>query len=47
MGIYTGEEQDGDEALVQVALALDVIKFHRSECTSHVLVFVSLDSLTI
>ena len=47
VGIYTGEEQDGDEALVQVALALDVIKFHRSECTSHVLVFVSLDSLTI
>jgi hypothetical protein len=29
-----GGEQDGDEALEQVALVLDVIKFHRSDCTS-------------
>ena len=43
VGIDTGGEQDGDEALEQVALVLDVIKFHQSECTSRVLV--SLDSL--
>ena len=34
VGIDKGGEQDGDEALEQVALVLDVIKFHRSECTS-------------
>ena len=33
-GIDTGGERGGDEALEQVALVLDVIKFHRSECTS-------------
>ena len=47
VGIDTGGEQDGDEALEQVSLVLDVIKFHRSECTSRVLVFVSPDSPTI
>ncbi|KAI9573326.1 hypothetical protein HD554DRAFT_1172281 [Boletus coccyginus] len=31
MGADQGGEQDGDEALEQVALVLDVIKFHRSE----------------
>ena len=34
VGVDKGGEQDGDEALEQVALVLDVIKFHRSECTS-------------
>ena len=47
VGIHTGGEQDGDEALEQVALVLDVIKFHRSKCTSRVLVLVSLDQLAI
>ncbi|KAF8553713.1 ARM repeat-containing protein [Imleria badia] len=31
VGVDKGGEQDGDEALEQVALVLDVIKFHRSE----------------
>ena len=47
VGIEKGGEQDGDEALEQVSLVLDVIKFHRNECTSRVLVFMSLDSLAI
>lgn len=34
VGVNKGGEQDGDEALEQVALVLDVIKFHRSDCTS-------------
>lgn len=34
VGVDEGGEQDGDEAIEQVALMLDVIKFHRSECTS-------------
>ena len=34
VGVDQGGEQDGDEALEQVALVLDVIKFHGSECTS-------------
>ncbi|KAH0828924.1 armadillo-type protein [Lanmaoa asiatica] len=33
VGISKEVEQDKDEALEQVALVLDVIKFHRSECT--------------
>ena len=42
VGIEKGGEQDGDEALEQVALVLDVIKFHRSECTSLPLVPLTL-----
>ena len=38
VGISKGGEQDEDEALEQVALVLDVIKFHRSECTLHMYV---------
>lgn len=35
VGVSKEGEQDEDEALEQVALVLDVIKFHRSECTLH------------
>lgn len=33
VGVSKEGEQDEDEALEQVALVLDVIKFHRGECT--------------
>ena len=34
VGVGKEGEQEQDEALEQVALVLDVIKFHRGECTS-------------
>lgn len=34
VGVSKEGEEGEDEALEQVALVLDIIKFHRSECTS-------------
>jgi len=39
--------EEGDDALEQVALALDIIKFHCGECASYIIIKRRLMSLTM